>query len=400
MYNIEGVEFPRPFRIRRLGHFGFNLNSIDDGIDFYGRLLGFDMTDMVELKKLAPPDVPTDFMVDDRVPFMTFNSDHHAMIIAHPSVGPIIGNPENHPEVTMSHFTWQVGSLEEVVNAREYLVGKTSIHRTGRDMPGSNWHTYFSTPEGQTCELYYGMEQVGINGHSKPLPYYERRFDGEFPMPQISDFTERDKMEAQGVSMEDGFKRKELGDDRHHNVGGVMLCRPFKITSLGPVGVFVEDMAASVAFYTDILGFKVTETVNYGGHDFTFLRHGNEHHSLKLYPLAAREMLGLSSHSRTVSMGMRVGSYKQLKDAVEWLKGEGVTFIEQPTELNPGIDYTAFGLDPDGHAIQLYYYMESVDWEGKRRPVEYRRKVENPWPDALPALEDTYADQTFMGPLG
>ena len=111
-------------------------------------------------------------------------------------------------------------------------------------------------------------------------------------------------------------------------------------------------------------------------------------------------MLGLSSHSRTASMGMRDGSYKQLKDAVEWLKAEGVTFIDQPAELNPGIDYTAFGLDPDGHAIQLYYYMEQLDWAGNRRPVEHRRKVESPWPETLPALEDTYADQTFMGPLG
>ncbi|MEP5742240.1 MAG: VOC family protein, partial [Marinomonas sp.] len=68
-YSVEGVQFPRPFRIRRLGHFGFNLNNLDAGIDFYGRLLGFDMTDMVHLKMLAPPEVPTDFIVDDRVPF-------------------------------------------------------------------------------------------------------------------------------------------------------------------------------------------------------------------------------------------------------------------------------------------------------------------------------------------
>lgn len=399
-YNIEGVLFPRPFRIRRLGHFGFNLSSIEDGIDFYGRLLGFDMTDMVELKKLAPPGAPTDFMVDDRVPFMTFNSDHHAMIIAHPSVGPIIGDPASHPEITMSHFTWQVGSLEEVVEAQKYLANKTRIHRTGRDMPGSNWHCYFSTPEGQTCELYYGMEQVGINGRSKPIPYYDRRFDGEFPMPQISDFTERDQKTEQGVSMQDGFQRKEFGDERRYEVGGVLLRRPFKVTSIGPVGVFVENMDESVAFYTDTLGFKVTETVKYDGDEYVFLRHGNEHHSLKLYPLETRKKLGLSEHSRTVSMGMRVGSYKQLKDAVDWLKAEGVRFIDQPPELNPGIDYTVFGIDPDGHAIQLYYYMEQLDWEGKRRPIKHRRKVETPWPETLPALEDTYADQTFMGPLG
>lgn len=400
MYNVEGVEFPRPFRIRRLGHFGFNLESIDDGIDFYARLLGFDMTDMLEVIKLAPPGAPTDFIVDDRVPFLTFNSDHHAMIIAHPSVGPLIGDPESGPDITMSHFTWQVGSLREVAEAEKYLADKTRIHRTGRDMPGSNWHCYFSTPEGQTCELYYGMEQVGINGRSKPMGYYDRRFDGEFPIPQISDFAEREEKIANGVSMEDGFLRKEFGDDRKFDVGGVILRRPFKITSIGPVALFVDDMATSVDFYTDFLGFKVTEVVNYQGHEFTFLRHGNEHHSLKLYPIEAREMLGLSDKTKSVGMGMRVGSYKQLKDAVEWLKAEGVTFIEQPPELNPGIDYTAFALDPGGHVIQLFYYMEQLDWEGKRRPVEHRRKVETPWPDTLPALEDTYADQTFMGPLG
>jgi len=401
LYNVEGINFPRPFRIRRLGHFGFNLKSIDDGIDFFGRLLGFDMTDMLELKKLAPPEVDTGFIVDDRVPFLTNSTDHHAMIIAHPSVSPIIGDPEAGPEITMSHFTWQVGSLEEVSEAQKYLADKkVKLFRTGRDMPGSNWHCYFHTPEGQTCELYYGMEQIGINGRSKPMPYYDRRFDGEFPLPQISDFDERESKKADGVSMEDGFERKEFGDERRYDVAGSLLRRPFKVTSIGPVGIFVDSMEKSVAFYSDILGFKVTETVNYKGHDFVFMRYGNEHHSLKLYPIEARSMLGLSEHTRTVSMAMRVGSYKQLKDAVEWLKSEGVSFIEQPPELNPGMDYTAYALDTEGHCIQLHYYMETLNWDGTRRPPEMRRIVKSPWPETLNALDDTYADQTFMGPLG
>ena len=97
---------------------------------------------------------------------------------------------------------------------------------------------------------------------------------------------------------------------------------------------------------------------------------------------------------------MRVGSYRQLKNAVAWLKAEGVRFIDQPAELNPGMDYCAYALDNEGHCIQLYYGMEEVDWNGNRRPVELRRKVQKPWPDTLDALDDSYADQRFMGPLG
>jgi len=39
-YDVGGVLYPRPFRIRRLGHFGFNLNRLDEGLAFYGGLLG------------------------------------------------------------------------------------------------------------------------------------------------------------------------------------------------------------------------------------------------------------------------------------------------------------------------------------------------------------------------
>ena len=48
----------------------------------------------------------------------------------------------------------------------------------------------------------------------------------------------------------------------------------------------------------------------------------------------------------------------------------------------------------------LHYYMERIGWDGKPRPAELRRKVGKDWPETLDAMSDTYADQTFMGPLG
>ena len=51
-YDIGGVRYPRPFKIRRLGHFGFNVADIDAGVDFYARLLGLRITDTRDLKKI------------------------------------------------------------------------------------------------------------------------------------------------------------------------------------------------------------------------------------------------------------------------------------------------------------------------------------------------------------
>ena len=59
-------------------------------------------------------------------------------------------------------------------------------------------------------------------------------------------------------------------------------------------------------------------------------------------------------------------------------------------------------MDPEGHCIKLYYYMEQVGWDGKPRPEEMRRESlpVSQWPEVLDPLSDTYADQTFQGPLG
>lgn len=89
-----------------------------------------------------------------------------------------------------------------------------------------------------------------------------------------------------------------------------------------------------------------------------------------------------------------------MREAVAFLKAQGVTRRDLPPELAPGIDYTTYALDPDGHCLQLYYYMEQVGWDGRPRPQSQRRQVNGVWPDALEALSDTYVDQVFQGPLG
>ena len=77
-YDVGGVRYPRPFKIRRLGHFGFNVADIDGGIDFYSRLLGFRITDIRDLKKIPGREEIARKVDDGRIVFMSHNSDHHA----------------------------------------------------------------------------------------------------------------------------------------------------------------------------------------------------------------------------------------------------------------------------------------------------------------------------------
>ena len=47
-YNVGGVELERPFKLRRLGHFGYNVNKMDECIYFYRNLLGFRKSDNID----------------------------------------------------------------------------------------------------------------------------------------------------------------------------------------------------------------------------------------------------------------------------------------------------------------------------------------------------------------
>ena len=400
-YDIGGVRYPQPFKIRRLGHFGFNVADLQGGIDFYSKLLGFRITDTRDLKKIPGREETARRLEDGRIVFMSHNSDHHAFLLAHKSLGAIFGDDAVSKDITVNQITWQVGTMEEVFAAADYFQEKqVEIRRVGRDMPGSNWHTYIRDPDGHTVELYYGMEQIGWDGRSKPESMYYRAFRERPELPQISEEQEVRDAVARGIDVHAGNLMQDRGAEEHV-VAGVRLPRPFKIVNIGPMSLFVADVAASASFYRDVLGFAVTEEVTWNGHRCVYLRNGTEHHSLALFPKALRGELGLTASTSVATMGIQVGSYRQLRDAVAWLKRSGARFTDAvPAELHPGVDYAAHIVDPAGHCLMLYYYMERVGWDGRPRPASQRRKVAGDWPESIEPLSDTYADPVFMGPLG
>ena len=399
-FNVGGVLLPRPFKIRRLGHFGFNVGRMDAGRDFYTSLLGFKPSDTLDFGKMpwAPKGVD---LGDTNGYFMRYGTDHHAFVLFNQRILDHRPDRKFAPEITINQITWQCGSLKEIMDAHTYFQDHDiPIQRVGRDMPGSNWHVYVYDPDGHTVELYYGIEQIGWNQMSKPRDMYYRGFREKPALPQMSEISEVAEALDKGIDIVSGHRTQESLDEGYE-VEGVLLPRPFKITKIGPVSLFVADVDRSERFYTERLGFVRSEETVYQGQRCVFLRCGTEHHSVALFPRELRGRLGLSPHTTCMSFGIEVGSYAQLREAVAFLKARGVTLIDSiPPELYPGIDYAAFALDPDGHCVQLYYYMEQVGWDGRVRPAAERRRVNGSWPETLEPLSDTYVDQVFQGPLG
>src|SRR5215472_16590378 len=106
----------RPFRIRRLGHFGVNVNRMDESVHFYCDLLGFTISDDLpfgarltpeQRSRLAPNSATTGY-------FTRYGTDHHAFVIF-PKDTLHVMRPDEPDHITISQITWQVGSLDEVV---------------------------------------------------------------------------------------------------------------------------------------------------------------------------------------------------------------------------------------------------------------------------------------------
>src|SRR5205814_8490928 len=57
-FQVGGVIMRRPFRIRRLGHFGVNVANPAKSKDFYCRLLGFRISHPIDFGPPLPRDKP------------------------------------------------------------------------------------------------------------------------------------------------------------------------------------------------------------------------------------------------------------------------------------------------------------------------------------------------------
>src|SRR5258706_13244743 len=107
-----------------------------------------------------------------------------------------------------------------------------------RRPPRSTLFPYTTLFRSHTNELYYGIEQIGWDGYSKPREMYGVRSTKPPQLPHRSEYAEVMQATKDGIAIEEGLRASDMGGPETYDVGGILLARPFKIARIGPVRLF------------------------------------------------------------------------------------------------------------------------------------------------------------------
>jgi catechol 2,3-dioxygenase-like lactoylglutathione lyase family enzyme len=150
---VKSFERPRglPFRIAKLGHVVLNVRDVERSARFYTEVLGFQISD-----------VYPEEMVPGGMVFLRCNPDHHGIAL----VGSMTAQAAN---VELNHIAFEVATLDEVIRAREHLRRHgVKIDFAGRRRAGCQLAVEFRDPDNHRLEIYWGIDQIGSDGHARP----------------------------------------------------------------------------------------------------------------------------------------------------------------------------------------------------------------------------------------
>lgn len=146
---------------------------------------------------------------------------------------------------------------------------------------------------------------------------------------------------------------------------------PVRVKKLGHVVFTVSDIERTTRFWTEIMGFQVSDRNEHG---MVFLRHGSDHHTIALVPAKSRHDLPKEGEPGFHHCALEVASVSELFKIREFLRAKGVKIIYEGRRgpgCNPGVEF----VDPDGFNIELYASMDQIGWDGKSRPAEQWKRA-------------------------
>ena len=151
--------------------------------------------------------------------------------------------------------------------------------------------------------------------------------------------------------------------------------RPFSLTKIGHVVLMCTDLQRSVAFYTGVLGFRVSdvypETMMNGR--MVFMRCAADHHGVALVGAAPGRSSGASLQHELHHMAFEVATLDEVFGARDWLRKSGVK-IEFEGRRRAGCQVAVEFRDPDGHWLEIYWGLDQVGLDGKIRPPQEWRE--------------------------
>ncbi|MBK20170.1 MAG: hypothetical protein CMM52_15165 [Rhodospirillaceae bacterium] len=141
---------------------------------------------------------------------------------------------------------------------------------------------------------------------------------------------------------------------------------PFAITKIGHVVLNVKDVQRSTEFYTQVLGFRISdvypESMMPG--KMVFLRFNRDHHGVALVGGSEREVDNTELHH----MAFQVESLDEVFKARSHLEQHDV-HIEFSGRRRAGCQVAVEFRDPDGHFLEIYCLLDQVGPDEEARPA-------------------------------
>ena len=142
---------------------------------------------------------------------------------------------------------------------------------------------------------------------------------------------------------------------------------PFCITKIGHVVLKVTDLERSVDFYTQILGFRVSDVYaeNMMPGRMVFMRCNRDHHGVALVGGGS----GNSSNTELHHMAFEVSTIDEVFKARKHLIKNNVQ-IQFEGRRRAGAQVAVEFLDPDGHWLEIFWGLDQILPNAKARPPE------------------------------
>jgi catechol 2,3-dioxygenase-like lactoylglutathione lyase family enzyme len=140
---------------------------------------------------------------------------------------------------------------------------------------------------------------------------------------------------------------------------------PFRIGKIGHIVINVRDVATSAEFYTQILGFQISdvypEEMVPGG--MVFLRCNTDHHGIALVG-SARES---APNVELNHIAFEVPSLDDVLRARDHLRRHQVP-IDFEGRRRAGCQIAVEFRDPDNHRLEIYWGIDQIGSDGAARP--------------------------------
>ena len=157
---------------------------------------------------------------------------------------------------------------------------------------------------------------------------------------------------------------------------------PFRITKIGHVVLNVTDLERSVKFYTEVMGFKVSDVYppNMMPGGMVFMRFNPDHHGIALVGALDAQKVNSDLHH----MAFEVDTLDEVIRARNHLRAHNAQ-IDFEGRRRAGVQIAVEFRDPDGHRLEIYWGLDRVPSDDKIRPAQewkgaltLKAAIENP----------------------